>query len=117
MPQDASIDPGRFQSRCRSLGEQEDIFKGLREKYDEEASSVSGLRRRRQRASNTASNPIKTVSLIEQDGVLFWQDNIPVAPSPVVDIGLRRRRLRRRAGLPLPPTMDGDASCRKAQCY
>lgn len=87
----------------------EDIFKGLHEEYDEERASVSGLRRRRRRAANAPDNPIKTVSLIEEGGVLFWRDNIPVAPPSVVDIGLRRRRLRRRAGLPLPPVLGGDA--------
>jgi hypothetical protein len=39
-----------------------------------ESASVGGLRRRRQ-AANITDEPIKTVSLIEKDGVLLWCDS------------------------------------------
>lgn len=109
MPQDDSDDAGRFQSHVEAWDRYEDLFKGLYQEYDEEKSSVSGLRRRRRRAANSPDNPIKTVSLIEEDGVLFWRDDIPVADPSVVDIGLRRRRFRRRAGLPVPPQLGAAA--------
>jgi hypothetical protein len=110
MPQDAGDDPGRFQSHADLWDKHDDIFKGLYEDYDEEKTSVSGLRRRRRRASNTPDNPIKTVSLVETDGILSWHDDIPQGSPPAVDIGLRRRRMRRRAGLPPPllPTSDAE---------
>jgi hypothetical protein len=109
MPQDPGEGTLSFQSHVDAWDAHENLFNGLYEAYDEERASVSGLRRRRRRASNTPDNPIKTVSLIEEGGVLFWRDNIPVASPSVIDIGLRRRRLRRRAGLPLPPVLGGDA--------
>jgi hypothetical protein len=109
MPQDDQEDPGRFLSHADAWDRHEGLFNGLHVDYDVEKVSISGLRRRRRRAANSPDSPIKTVSLIEEDGVLFWRDNIPVAPPSVVDIGLRRRRLRRRAGLPLPPILGDDA--------
>ena len=109
MPQDDQEDPERLLSHADAWDRDEDLFNGLHVDYDVEKVSISGLRRRRRRAANSSDSPIKTVSLIEEDGVLFWRDNIPVAPPSVVDIGLRRRRLRRRAGLPLPPMLGDDA--------
>jgi hypothetical protein len=109
MPQDDQEDSGRLLSHAEAWDRHEDLFNGLHVDYDVEETSISGLRRRRRRAANSSDSPIKTVSLIEEDGVLFWRDNIPVAPPSVVDIGLRRRRLRRRAGLPLPPILGDDA--------
>jgi hypothetical protein len=108
MLQDRREDNINLQSHVEAAETHEDLFKNLYETYDEKA-LVSGLRRRRRRATNTLDNPIKTVSLIDEGGVLFWRDDIPVAPPSVLDIGLRRRRLRRRAGLPLPPVLGGDA--------
>lgn len=109
MPQDDQEDSGGRLSLAEAWDRHEDLFNGLYVDYDVDKVSISGLRRRRRRAANSPDSPIKTVSLIEEDGVLFWRDNIPVAPPSVVDIGLRRRRLRRRAGSPLPPMLGGDA--------
>lgn len=108
MSQDRGEDNINLQSHVEAAGTHENLFKDFYETYDEK-DLVSGLRRRRRRATNTPDNPIKTVSLIDEGGVLFWRDDIPVAPPTEVDIGLRRRRLRRRAGLPSPPVLGGDA--------
>ena len=108
MPQDASDDPGRFQAHVDAWDEDQQLFKGLHQTYDDEMESIGGLRRRRRRASNTAGDPIKTVSLVEEDGVLFWRDDVPapVAAPARLDIGPRARRRLRRAGIPLPPVQE-----------
>lgn len=82
----------------------EDFFAGLREQYDEEKASIGGLRRRRRRAANMADQPLKTVSLIEKDGVLVWCDDVPELKDtvPNLDLGRRRRRFLRRAGFSVP---------------
>jgi hypothetical protein len=105
MPQDDSDGPERFQAQVDAWDQHETLFEGLYGNYDEERESVGGLRRRRRRASNTQDNPIKTVSLIQKDGVLLWCDDIPDGVPSKLDIGPRRRRLRRRAGLAVPPVV------------
>jgi hypothetical protein len=105
MPQQVSDDPGRFEAHVDAWDDHDEIFKGLTVDYNEERESIGGLRRRRRRAANAADDPIKTVSLVEQDGVLYWRDDIPapdIAPAKL-DIGPRARRRLRRAGLDLPP--------------
>ena len=94
MPQHIFEDPTRFQPQLKALEEHKDIFQYV--EYREEEETVGGLRRRRRRAGNTPENPIKTVSLVEEDGVLFWRDGVPASGS-----SLRRRRAR--AGLPAAP--------------
>jgi hypothetical protein len=91
MPQYLIDDPGRFRSQISASEDNEGLFKDFYVKYDEQDESIAGLRRRRRRASNAPGEPIKTVSLIEEDGVLYWRDGIP-AP----DFSSRRRRARRR---------------------
>jgi hypothetical protein len=106
MPQDDSDRSEVFQSLVQAWDKDEAFFSGLYGEYDEESSSVGGLRRRRRRASNTPDDPIKTVSLIQKDGVLLWCDDIPEGKPSSLDIGPRRRRLRRRAGLSVPPVVN-----------
>ena len=65
-------DPTRFEPQLAALEDHKDIFKGLYVEYNKDDGAVGGLRRRRRRAGNTPENPIKTVSLVEEDGVLFW---------------------------------------------
>ena len=96
MPQHIFEDPTRFQPQLKALEEHKDIFQDLYVEYRKEEETVGGLRRRRRRAGNTPENPIKTVSLVEEDGVLFWRDGVPASGS-----SLRRRRAR--AGLPAAP--------------
>ncbi len=99
MPQQIFEDPTRFQSQLKALEDHKDIFRDLYVDYDEDEETVSGLRRRRRRAGNTPENPIKTVSLVEEDGVLFWRDGIPASGS-----SLRRSRAARADG---PAAPDG----------
>jgi pimeloyl-ACP methyl ester carboxylesterase len=97
MSQYVAEDPGRFWSQISAAQQQQDLFKGLYQRYDPETESVAGLRRRRRRASNSPDDPIKTVSLIEEDGVLYWRDGIPARHfSP------HRRRAGRADEVPPP---------------
>jgi hypothetical protein len=106
MPQDDRDRPELLRSQVDAWDKDEDLFSELYGQYDDESALVSGLRRRRQRASNTTDFPVKTVSLIQKDGVLLWCDDIPEGTPSKLDIGPRRRRLRRRAGLPPVPPVE-----------
>lgn len=88
MPQDDSDRPELFQSLVDAWDKDEELFRGLYGEYDEESASVGGLRRRRRRASNTPDDPIKTVSLIQKDGVLLWCDDIPEGTPSNLDMVL-----------------------------
>lgn len=85
-------DPGRFLSHVDAAQREEDLFRDFYQDADPRTNSVAGLRRRRRRATNGADSVMKTVSLVEEDGVLYWRDGIP-ARTP----GGRRRRAGRRA--------------------
>ena len=100
MPPEDRDRPNLFSSHVEAWDKDEEFFKGLNDEYDDESATVGGLRRRRRQAANITDEPIKTVSLIEKDGVLLWCDDIPEGTPSKLDIGPRRRRLRRRAGLP-----------------
>ncbi|HEU0082675.1 MAG TPA: hypothetical protein VFQ87_07345, partial [Bradyrhizobium sp.] len=103
MPQDSSNDRSRFQAHVDAWEKHDAVLGKFYAKYDVEKDSIGGLRRRRKRAANASDAPIKTVSLIEKDGVLLWCDDVPAETEPAeLDIGPRRRRLRRRAGQPVP---------------
>jgi hypothetical protein len=109
MPQNDGDRSELFCSQVAAWDRDEALFSDLHVKYDDENATVGGLRRRRRRAANATDEPIKTVSLIEKDGVLLWCDDIPDiaegTPSKL-DIGPRHRRLRRRAGLPPAQTVE-----------
>jgi pimeloyl-ACP methyl ester carboxylesterase len=103
MPQDSSEDSSRFLAHVDAWDQHETLFEKFYQKTDADKDSIGGLRRRRKRASNASDAPIKTVSLIEKDGVLQWCDDVPAEEEPSkLDIGPRRRRLRRRAGQSVP---------------
>lgn len=103
MPQDDARRAEAFQSIALAWDESADTFADLRDpQHNTEAASVSGLRRRRRSASNLADAPIKSVSLVEEDGVLFWRDDIQAGDPPQLGISRRRRRMLRRAGLAPP---------------
>jgi pimeloyl-ACP methyl ester carboxylesterase len=101
MPQDPDDDAGLFQAHVEASEAHENLFEGLYAKPEEE-DLVAGLRRRRRRASNTTDGRIKTVSLVQEDGVLYWRDNIPEVEPSNLGMGLSQRRRRRRAGLSVP---------------
>ncbi|WP_426436023.1 esterase/lipase family protein [Bradyrhizobium genosp. P] len=97
MPQEFSEDPTRFQSQISASEACDDLFADLYVSYDAESESIAGLRRRRRRAANTPDDPIKTVSLVEENGVLYWRDGIPAPGLP------SRRRRASRGELAGPP--------------
>jgi pimeloyl-ACP methyl ester carboxylesterase len=87
-------DPGRFLSHVEADRREENLFADLYQDADPVEDTVAGLRRRRRRATNSPESPIKTVSLVEEDGVLHWRDGIPVRTLS------DRRRGRRRGESP-----------------
>ena len=91
MPYYASVDPGRFLSHVEACRREEDLFAGLSREARPDERTIAGLRRRRRRAANEIDSAIKTVSLVEEDGTLYWRDGIPATTAT------RRRRGRRRA--------------------
>jgi hypothetical protein len=99
MPQSIDLGVDRFRANVKAEEDTETLFAGLQLEFDPDRESVPGLRRRRRRASNSPGNPIKTVSLIEADGVLYWRDGVPERVSPP----LARRSGRRGE----PATADG----------
>ena len=99
MSQFLAEDPTRFLSQISAMEKHEDLFSDFYVHYDEQTESIAGLRRRRRRVSNTPDDPIVTVSLIEENGVLRWCDGIPAQE----DSPRHRRRARRAAEQqPLP---------------
>jgi hypothetical protein len=101
MPQDDNQRSELSQSIAAAWDEKEDAFADLRDPaHIEEQASIGGLRRRRRSASNIDDEPIKSVSLVEKDGVLLWCDDIAAGEPVDLGIGRRRRRMLRRAGLP-----------------
>jgi pimeloyl-ACP methyl ester carboxylesterase len=84
-------EPGRFLAHIKAARDTKDLFQDFYQDADDEDYTVAGLRRRRRRATNSPDSPIKTVSLVEENGVLYWRDGIP-ARTPT-----GRRRWRRGA--------------------
>jgi hypothetical protein len=89
MSQHDSLDPGRFRSHIDACRREDDLFRGLYQDTTPEERSVAALRRRRRRATNDLHSPMKTVSLVEENGTLYWRDGIPARDTS------RRRRGRR----------------------
>lgn len=77
MPHLAQADSGRFLSQIAACREQENLFADLYQEADPDERTVAGLRRRRRRAVNHLESTMKTVSLVEEDGTLYWRDGIP----------------------------------------
>jgi pimeloyl-ACP methyl ester carboxylesterase len=89
MPHPAPVDPGRYLSHVDACRREEDLFNGLARETAEEDRTIAGLRRHRRRAANDPDSAMKTVSLVEENGTLYWRDGVPAAPAA------RRRRGRR----------------------
>jgi pimeloyl-ACP methyl ester carboxylesterase len=96
MPQSSIEDARRFLPLVEADEKTADLFEGLHAESDDEKDSVAGLRRRRRMVSNNLESPIKAVSLVEEDGVLYWRDGVP---GPDFS---SRRRAGRRGGLSAP---------------
>lgn len=81
-------DPRRFLSHIEASRREEDLFKGLYLDADPARQTLASLRRRRRRAVNDIDSTMKAVSLVEDNGTLYWRDGIPARPAA-------RRRGRR----------------------
>jgi len=85
----AGGDPGRFGGHVEAVRGERDLFADF---YDERPGAdvtIAGLRRRRRRALNDFHSATKTISLVEENGALYWRDGVPArTPS----------RERRRSG-------------------
>ena len=80
---------GQFASQIEAARREDDLFKDF---YAESIGEddISVLRRRRRRVSNSLDSPIRAVTLVEEDGVLYWRDGVPGRAA-----GPRRRGRRR----------------------
>jgi pimeloyl-ACP methyl ester carboxylesterase len=88
MSQSVAADRGRFLSQIEAVRKEDDLFKAFYQQADPEDLTIAGLRRRRRRAANDVDSAIKTVSLVEENGTLYWRDGVPSRPAS-------RRRGRR----------------------
>jgi pimeloyl-ACP methyl ester carboxylesterase len=84
----SASDPARFVSHIEACRRDEDLFQDLYVSADPEQQTVAALRRRRRRAVNDIDSVMKVVSLVEDNGTLYWRDGIPSRPAA-------RRRGRR----------------------
>jgi pimeloyl-ACP methyl ester carboxylesterase len=90
MDSHAPIDRSRFLSHIEACRREEGLFEDLYKAPDADEDTVAGLRRHRRRAANDAQSAVKTVSLVEEDGTLYWRDGVPARS---------RTRRRGRRGL------------------
>jgi len=95
-----AADPARFLSQITASRNEENLFKDLYADAGDDERSIANLRRQRRRASNDGDGTIKTVSLVEEDGILLWRDGIPGRANA-------RRRGRRGAGSSMAPDVEG----------
>jgi hypothetical protein len=96
-----------FEGHRQALETHQDILEEHYGDVDNEQDSVSGRRRKRRSALNSSDSKIKTISLVDEDGVLFWRDDVWATDRPGdLGMGLSRRRRRRRAGLSEPTDPD-----------
>ena len=94
MARNATPDPERFLSQIDADRRATGLFEDLYQPLGDDERTVAGLRRRRRRAANTSLTTVKTVSLVEENGTLYWRDGVPGRPAA-------RRRGRR--GVPEGP--------------
>lgn len=85
-----SLQPhSRFASQIEAARRADDLFRDF---YVESIGDddISVLRRRRRSVTNSLDSPMRAVTLVEEDGVLYWRDGVPGRPA-----GPRRRGRRR----------------------
>jgi hypothetical protein len=105
--QDVEQNAELFEAHRLALEDHQDILEKHYGHVDDEQDSVSGRRRKRRSALNSSDSRIKTISLVDEDGVLFWRDDVWATDEPGdLGMGLSRRRRRRRAGLSEPSDPD-----------
>jgi pimeloyl-ACP methyl ester carboxylesterase len=88
MAEPAPADRGKFLTQIEAVRKKDDLFKKFYQQADDEETSIAGLRRRRRRAVNEVDGVVKTISLVEENGTLYWRDGVPARPAA-------RRRGRR----------------------
>lgn len=78
----------RFASQVEASRREDELFS---EFYVEPIGDddISMLRRRRRRVANSIDSPVRAVTLVEEDGVLYWRDGVPGR-----SVGARRRGRR-----------------------
>ncbi|HEX6313462.1 MAG TPA: hypothetical protein VFZ73_01325 [Gemmatimonadaceae bacterium] len=81
--------PDRFEALVDAARKQDDLFDAF---YVDSPGDddISILRRRRRRVANSLESPVRAVTLVEEDGVLYWRDGVPGRAA-----GSRRRGRRR----------------------
>ena len=72
-----TADPRRFRGQIDADRRENDLFRDLYQDTSDEDRSIAGLRRRRRRATNEIGSVMKTVSLVEDNGTLYWRDGVP----------------------------------------
>ncbi len=83
----------RFASHVEAAAREDDLFRAFYAEPGME-DDISALRRRRRKVANTLDSPVRAVTLVEDDGVLYWRDGVPGRA-----VGGRRRR----RGAPIVP--------------
>lgn len=86
----------QFFGHADALRDQDDLFADLYETADPAELTVSSMRRRRRRLVNEDTDVVKTVSLVDEGGVLYWRNGIPAQPPGRTSRRRRAARGRRR---------------------
>lgn len=89
MTPHAPAEPGRYRGQIDENRRADRLFSDLYQDPPPDERTVADLRRRRRRATNQVGSGMKAISLVEENGTLYWRDGVP-ARAPV-----HRRRGRR----------------------
>jgi len=85
---DRTLIANRFQSTVDASLQEQNLFQDF---YSDPGTDddIGMLRRRRRRVANSPQSTVLAVTLVEEDGVLYWRDGVPGRP-----VGVRRRGRR-----------------------
>jgi pimeloyl-ACP methyl ester carboxylesterase len=89
MPPHTTVDPARFLSHIEAARREKDLLRDFYQDTEPEERTVAALRRHRRRATNDLESAVKTVSLVDENGTLYWRDGVAERPAA------RSRRGRR----------------------